>query len=678
MNEEEALRLAESAYKASTTWIDSSLRMEWERNEAQFQGRHPSGSKYHSDSYKYRSKHFRPKTRSTIQSNEADCAFAFFSTNRMVDIGAVNDASPLQRASAEVMQKILDYRLEWSIPWFKIVVGGWQDTLKHGVCIGHAYWDFREVVEDVAAVQMDPLTGEPVPVVAQRVEVVKDCPHVEIIPVENFRVDPAADWTDPVNSSPYVIRMIPMFVEDVLQRMETVDPKTGQPKWRKLEKKDLLAAGSDEETDTTRSERWGRNKEDPFNKVSKGGDDFTTVWIHQNFIRHNGEDWMYYTAGSTKLLTEPRPVTEAYGHLRKWERPFVFGNCSIEAHKAYPGGVAALLSDPQKELNDSVNLRMDLQKMSLTPPVLVKRTANMDYDAMRKRIPGAGVLTDNPQTDAQFMPVPHVDAAAYQEEDRLSAAFDDLSGAFAWSTVNTNRNLNQTVGGMNLLSASSSKIADYRIMIFAKTFVKPQLGQIIRLEQAYETDLTVLGVAAQQAKLFQKYGMNAVTDEMMRQQLMVRVNVGISSTNPVNKMNLFERFVGSIVQLAGPRAPEIINLREIIIEAAGILGYQDGFRFFQNTEQGDDPRIAAYEAELRKMGEIIKTKQIEEQSRNARMQELQDKKDAASLEKERMKSATTLAAEQMRISHEQGMHRADTAMSLLGELGARSGRGAPE
>lgn len=649
MNAETALKLAQDAYRSSTSWLDTNLRAEWDLNERQFQGRHATGSKYLSDAYKFRSKLFRNKTRSTTQSNEADAAFAFFSTNRAVNIQAVNDAIPAQRASADVMNQLLHYRLRESVPWFKVVLGGWQDTLKHGVCCAYSYWDYEERVFDVAAMEVDAF-GNAVVVQGQESEVLEDKPCVELIPVENLRVDPAANWTDPVNTSPFVIQCVPMYIGDVLAKMEETDSKTGEPKWKKLTEEEIRAA-SDKSINDTKKERYG-DKEDPYENKKQDTTDFDIVWVHRNFIRKGNEDWVFYTMGSDHLLTDPVRKVEVYRHLRPKERPFVFGNCTIEAHIAYSTGVVQMLRDPQRELNDVVNLRMDAFKQNVAGRYLVRRSANVDYDSLRRNIPGSGTLVDDPARDVLPLQQKDVGASGYQEEDRLALSFDDLSGAFAPSTVMSNRKLNETVGGMNLMSSSASKVADYRILIFAKTFVEPLIGQIIRLEQAYETDEVVLSLAAEKAKLFQKFGISQVSDQMLQQELVVTANVGISSTNPANRMAMFKDAMGTI---SGMSQDPNIKMQEVIPEVFGILGYQDGMRFFNNAEGGDDPRVRMLQQQLAQMQELIKTKAVEEEGRNRRMQELQDKKDKTNLLGKLMDLRGEIALKKMDQGHDHEM-----------------------
>jgi hypothetical protein len=64
---------------AFDTYFDNNYRKQWEDNLRMFQSKHPRDSKYMSEAYKYRSRIFRPKSRSVVRKNEATAALAFFS-----------------------------------------------------------------------------------------------------------------------------------------------------------------------------------------------------------------------------------------------------------------------------------------------------------------------------------------------------------------------------------------------------------------------------------------------------------------------------------------------------------------------------------------------------------------------------------------------------------------------
>ena len=141
------LKRAKAAYDQSTTFVDNNYRKHWEDGERHFQSKHASGSKYHKAAYQYRSRIFRSKTRSVIRSNEAAAAAAFFANKDVINMEAQNYDDEYQRASADVLQELLNYRLTNTIPWFMTCIGGYQDTMKVGVVCSYQNWDYKEKVE---------------------------------------------------------------------------------------------------------------------------------------------------------------------------------------------------------------------------------------------------------------------------------------------------------------------------------------------------------------------------------------------------------------------------------------------------------------------------------------------------------------------------------------------------
>lgn len=136
------LSLARDAYEASTTYMDAFLRPEWERSLKQWQGRHPGDSKYHHDAYKGRSKLFRPKTRGAIRKNEAMAAGAYFSTQDVVSITPTDDSQLVSRVSAELHHGLLNHRLTHTIPWFRVLIGAYQEAQVIGAVCSHQFWEY--------------------------------------------------------------------------------------------------------------------------------------------------------------------------------------------------------------------------------------------------------------------------------------------------------------------------------------------------------------------------------------------------------------------------------------------------------------------------------------------------------------------------------------------------------
>lgn len=599
------LKIARECYESSTNYLDANWRKNIERNIALFQSKHPNGSKYNSPAYKHRSRLFRPKTRSVVRKNEAAAAAAFFANVDVVTIEPENDGDPLQVASAEVMNEIVNYRLTKTIPWFVTLLGALQEAQVVGMVASYQYWEYAEKREtsyepltDDYGMPLADATGQPVMRSAESVRVIKDRPCIELIPFENVRFDPGANWTDVVGTSPYLIRKVPMYVDSVQQMMQQTDHKTGRPKWKEYSQAEIRQAMVD--YDTTRQQREDK-RQDPLADNAATLKEFEIVWCHENFVRIGGEEKVFWTLGTHQLLTDPVDLSEAYFH---GERPIVIGCAVIEAHKALPESLVSLGAELQKEANETINSRRDNVSLVLNKRYIVKRNAQVDIDSLLRNVPGAVTMATNPVEDVQEMNWPDVTSSAYQEQDRLNVDFDELTGNFSQGSVMTNRQLNETVGGMQMMQGGAGQLTEYLLRTFVETWVEPVLDQLVKLEQAYETDTTILAVCGQKAQLAQRYGVDQVTDEMLSQSLTVQVNVGVGATDPHSKVARFMFALKTYAEAmaAMPDAdPEAIRK-----EVFGLLGYKDGSRFFKGEE---DPQSKLLQQQMQEMQQAMQEMQ---------------------------------------------------------------------
>ena len=570
INDETALRMASEAYDGSTTYFDANIRLRIEQDIRRFQSKFPSGSKYMSDGYKARSRIFRPKTRATIRKGEAVAAEAFFSTLDMVSITPTDESDKLKAASAELMSSILQHRLTKSIKWFLTCIGGYQDAMTTGVVISHQYWKYNPKKK-------------------------KDEPAIELLPIENFRFDPAAAWYDPVGTSPYLIQMIPMYLKDIKARM-------GSKRWMELTEAEIRAACMS--YDPTRMVRED-NRTDSKQEAA-AITDYSVAWVHRNIVEIDGEDMIYYTLGSTKLLTRPVPLETEYAAD---VRPYVVGQCVIETHKIYPGGSSSLGAGIQDEINEVTNQRLDNVKFVLNKRYFVKRNRQVDLRSLTRNSPGAVTLMTDPEGDVEVVSTPDVTSSSYNEQDRLNMDYDDVAGVFSGSSVASNRKLNETVGGMNILTTNSNQVQAYQLKTFVETWVEPVLRQLMLLEQYYETDDVLVALCAGKAQLWQRFGVDQITDEMLEEELTLNCNVGMGATNPQDKVNTLAMGMGAIKTILTDGLLEKYGLQpqELIKEILGALGHKDGGRFF-DFKNGDDPRIAVLQQQLSELQAALDAK----------------------------------------------------------------------
>ena len=565
-----ALRLAKEAYSGSTDYFDANIRSRIEQDIRRFQSRFPSGSKYMSDGYKARSRIFRPKTRATIRKGEAVAAEAFFSTLDMVSITPTDEGDPLRAASAEIMAQLLQYRLTKSVPWFSICIGGYQDAMVTGVVISHQSWQYSPKKK-------------------------RDQPKIEILPIENFRFCAAAKWYDPIGTSPYLIELMPMYIKDVKSRMAS-------GRWIAMQDSEIQAAARN--YDTTRMERDG-NRQDA-TAADTAITDYSIVWVHRNIIEHEDEDFIFYTLGDERLLSEPAPLIDEYAH---GQRPYVIGNCVIETHKTYPGGSSSLGAGIQDEINEVTNQRLDNVKFVLNKRYFVKRNKQVDLRSLTRNSPGGVTLLTDPKEDVQVVDTPDVTSSSYNEQDRLNMDYDDVAGVFSGSSVASNRKLNETVGGMNILTTHSNQVQAYQLKTFVETWVEPVLRQVMLLEQCYETDEVILALCAARAQLWQKFGIDAVTDDLLAEELTLTVNVGMGATNPQDKVNTLALGMGTIRAILADGLLEKYGLQPqaLIKEILGALGHKDGGRFF-DFKNGDDPRVQSLMAQVEQLQQALDAK----------------------------------------------------------------------
>jgi hypothetical protein len=609
--EDKWIRIARQIYDGSTDYLDANLRFQWEKSLSLFNSNHPPGSKYNTSAYEKRSKFFRPKTRTAVRNLQAAMTVAFFTNEDVVSIEPANSNDEIQAAAAVVAQSIMQYRLTNTIPWFQTMVAALQDAAVQGVCISHQYWDFHEAKESYIEVdnKNEPIMNEEgEPQIHEQITAIKDRPVIELISPENIRIDPAADWADPIKSSPYIVHLIPMYLQDVREKI-----KSGE--WLDVTDEELLSTTDQSEQDNTTRLVRDEPRMDPKENEAEYGElkDFWIIWVHKNIVKVDGVDHCYFTAGTEVMLTDAKPLREMFPWLRDEERPYVMGAVNLEAHKTYPSGTVELTQELQAAANDIWNQRFDNVKLAMNKRYHIRRDRNIDLDALFRSVPGGAVEMDDPDTDVRIVETRDVTGSAYAEQDRINMDFDELQGNFSTSTVQGARNLNETVGGMNLLAGSSSTIAEYTLRTFADTWVEKTLKQLLRLEQYYETDSIILSVAGEAAQQqFAKFKMDEMMDELLRQDVLLKVNVGLNATDPMKRVQNLLFGVNTLAQFPG--VAEKINLPELTKEIFGQLGFKDGSRFIL-WDAEEDPRMAEMEKALQELQNIIATDQQKTQGR---------------------------------------------------------------
>jgi hypothetical protein len=619
--QDEWLLIARDAYNESESYYDANIRSTHERNLAHFQNRHAPGSKYYTEGYKFRKKAFRPKTRSFVRRQESALLKAMFSTADFVKVVAARSQDPAHRVSAEINQELLQYRLENTIPWFLTALGAYQETLNLGICISHQFWDYEEegqgfpeeegeqvdeqeeiLVSDTQGTNtaqasdtegsenpFDEMLEEESNVIqgdfgAPQGTIVRDTPAIELRPAENVYFSVACDWRDPANTSPFIIDKIPMYIDDV---MAMANPRPGSPMqpWFPLTESQLLAGLADDYDPVRRQREANREDSKDQRHLHRG---FDTVWVHRNIVRKYGRDWVYYTLGVHYRLSDPAPLKMEYPWIRPGERPYVIGFSNVEAHKNYPESLVGLSAGTQQKANELDNTRGDNVELALNRRYIVKRSAMIDYRGLQRNVPGGVTETDDPTNDIRVEAPQDVTASSYQEQDRINGDFDELVGMFSGSSVGSNRQMNETVGGMKLLAGDADSLTEYPLMVFMVTWVLPVLKQVVRLEQTHESDPALLNLIGEKIKFWQRYKVpgdqpQRITDAWIQGSMNLQISAGMGATNPEQQIQRLAAGFGIIFQLAPALAQKLDGV-EVAKEILGAMGYRGTERFFPDGE----------------------------------------------------------------------------------------------
>lgn len=591
------MRLAKEAYSSSTSYLDTNHRARWEDAIRMFHSQHPRKSKYNSESFKYRSRIFRPKSRSVVRKHEATAAMAFFSNLDVVSVSPVDGNDEKQVASAIINKELLQYRLAKTIPWFQTLIGAFQDTMKTGLCVSFQYWKYKSKTSYEERIGYDPETLEENKVQVPIENIYEDEPCIELHPLENLRFSPNANWADPVKTSPYLILIIPMFVYKI---RELVKEKGNGIDWHPVSDAQMRSVSMDT-LNTTDAVRRGQKTTTTENNPAPLNE-YDVVPVHLNFMDSADGKMVYYTLKDQFLMSDPIPLEEMFWH---GEIPIVVGKCIIDSHNPLPEGLIDLGRQLQTETNEVSNQRLDNVKLVLNKRYMVRRNANVDTDSLLRNVPGGVTMVGNTAADGgdvREVNWQDVTSSSYQEQDRINVDYDDLTGGGLNSgSVMTNRKLNETVGGMKIMAQGSNNLTEYTIRTFVETWVEDVLRQLMLLEQYYESDETILALAGKKANLYQKFGIDKPTDWLLINDLTVNVNVGMGSTDPDAKFQHFMQANGAFMQIA-QNAPPDADLYEIRTELFGLAGYRDSSRFYTGKV---DPRIQSLQQQVQKLGTAL-------------------------------------------------------------------------
>lgn len=606
------ISMVRDAEALSLFYAQGTTRKAWTRSYRAFHQEHDLGSRYTQNDWRGRSRLFIPKTRAAVRKDNAAVAASLFNSISAIDCDPGNEADPQQRAAAALMKEIVNFRVggrptaKTSVPWFLTAMGARQDAVLTGVCCSKQFWlqKFRKKGEEDVLVQ-NPETG--VHEVRRRdvYTIDVDRPEILNIPPENYSIDATADWRNPAQSSSYFIIHWPMQMDEIREKQEA--PRNP---WNDISEAELRSAAKQGKYDTEAVRKAREAGHDRMDE-SKSSSDFSVIWVSEVYIRTAGEDWTFYCCGD-HYLTNPRPVREVYPE-QQGERPITLGYGALEAHRIYPMSPAESWQPLQSEANDLRNLMLDAIKQNVMPVSKVRRGRQIDLDQVRRRSSGSSIIVQEPD-DVTWDKPPEIPQGAIMAQRELALEFDDLAGQQNYGSVETNNALGKTLGGLKLAAGAANAVQEFDVRVWIETWTAPTLQQVVRLEQYFESDEIVLGLCGAKAKLMIKHGVNEINDQLLEQDITIRVSVGLGAGDPQQRLQKFAT-AAQIVTPILASSPDFqsgkrrINEEAVIDEVFGACGYKDGGQRFFIDEENPPPNP---------MGDL-KAKEIEANIENKKL-----------------------------------------------------------
>jgi hypothetical protein len=298
-----------------------------------------------------------------------------------------------------------------------------------------------------------------------------------------------------------------------------------------------------------------------------------------------------------------------------------------------------------------VNTRLDNVKLVLNKRYLVKRGKQVDLQSLVRNVPASVTLVNDVQTDVLPMEFQDVTSSAYAEQDRVNVDFDELLGSFSAGSIATNRKLGETVGGLQMLRGTSNTMGQYLIRVFSETWVEKVLNQLDELEQYYESDIELLNLMGRRANI-SKYGIEAVTKDILMAPARVTVNVANSAQDPTVRLELFTFAMQKYAEFRQNMPPDM-DPEPVKAYIFGLLGFRDASRFTKDKD--GNPELAAAQQMIQQLQQALESKMAEIKANNeAKFAAIEAKRDEsmAKIQNEREIRAVELETEDNRLAAE--------------------------
>ena len=288
----------------------------------------------------------------------------------------------------------------------------------------------------------------------------------------------------------------------------------------------------------TNTIRWPRARrasgKDPHQLVSGK---FGLVWLHEVFMRYGGEGLGHWMLDNTIMLSEPIPVEEAYPE-QFGDRPVVIGWLARGASRLPVISGRILAASPDRKSTTSRTCASTTWKQvgrRAAGEVRSRQEGRSDADSSgaaptpdRRREPGLISRRSRFQTSREF---------GLRREYDACAGFRRSGGAFnPIGTQQANRGTSETLGGMTMVANNTGyKWASSTSMCSSRHSSARSSTRSAKLRN-FESDEALM-LVGERARLFERYGVDAITDKMLEAECVLTIKAGsAASAHPLQRI----------------------------------------------------------------------------------------------------------------------------------------------
>lgn len=597
--ETKLFELSQQAYQSSTSYL-SDFRERFLRRYNMYNSIHHTGEKYLEKKYG-KSKYYVPKTHEFVKNQLAQVTQAYFQNPDFLSFDPANDNDIVAVMSAEYYTAVINYRFQQSNNWWmRFIHIGYTSGIMHNLSIAKVDWDVE-----------------------------KKRPSAIPILIERFRLDPHADPLDPIESSPYLINIQEMYVADIKKKM---DKKNKFP-WNDIDDDQLqksLVSSFEQDVNVFRQ----KDHYDPAKSSGAIADELAKVFVHENIVKVDDQDYVFYTLGTFEMLSPAYKLEDVYPQ----GRPYVMGCLFPEENKIYSASILDHAYEPQRQINDYTNIVFDSAKIQVWPVTLIRAQSGLDQNAYSNAGAGTVLLARDPQRDVVQITKQTSPQSLRQDIPLLMSNFDSVVGGVSNSTTALGQN-QETATGQNMAAQTQNQVTESYLRHFHESFVVPVIQKILRVEQLFGyKDTKFVNKIFSKNDLVNKYHDQLVaagyaekafniTSAFTNAELDLFVNVGMGAVSPQQR---FERLIAALAQIrqAFPSIDQEMNTEEWVKEIMALQGYKNFARFMK---KGADPKITELTQQVQALTDqlkIAKKKTPEEiavdiQYRQAEIQKMQ-------------------------------------------------------